>query len=1172
MKALFQLIILVSCAMGAQAKITGQWNFQNGDLSASIGTALAYRGDTANGTRFGTTTFFGIADIDGEPAHVMCFPAMTPTEGFIMSHGAQANGNGTMVNQYTIIMDVLFPSSSTGYRSLWQTDTNCTTDGDLFINGSSGIGISGIYNGTLTPDVWHRIAFTFDLTKRELGKFIDGTNVLTEPVGASPLSTNDMQYLDSITGVVDGRWALGTQVLLFADEDNETGLGYVSSIQFHNRTLTPNEIAALGSPNAAKIPPLVSSSLVQWDFDGNLASSTGGASLIADSTAPATSPEVTFTNVSINGQTANVACFSRGTVFRMVHGLASNNGGGNVNQYSLIMDVMFPARPTGWVSLWQTDTNNTTDGDWFINPTGGLGISSVYGGSLSDGQWGRVVLVVDSEAGTLTSYLDGTQVQQISGISLDGRWSLGPTALLFADENEENAAGYINSVQLRNNIMSATDIAELGSAQASGIPLSQQPSDLQVITPNGGEELTAGTTQAITWQAANPSGLVKIDLLIGGSFYRTLGQALMSQSNFSWTIDSGLGDTNNYQIRVSSVDFATVLDVSDNFFSITGCGKQPNFNFDKNMVQNGGFESGLANWQVIMGNPIVLGNTDGKGSPCAGDHFLHGGLDATTNMVVRQDVDLIAFGFSTNDLDNGAILNASAWMRNGYGGSTFDNQTYLRVAFLDSANQEISSARTLIPDNVAWIKRSVSALLPTGTRALRVEAIGLHRRDQDNDCFADEITATLGQASPSFNPTITKLPLLQDYRQDAMTLFWETDENLTTHAVDWGRSNITENTETHIETVQIDTSHYVHFATLTNLSPETHYTYCVCSGNTHSAFYTFRTAPLHDTPFSVAWWGDSQVGPQVLEQMIPSMTNNQVDLMAVVGDLVSSGASLSNWEDYWFTALEFDNIGQTRPALFARGNHDAEYAYCYAYSALPENGAWYAFNYGNSRFIFLDTEASTTVSPEQYSWLTNELASSETQNAAFRIVCFHRLPFSNLWNGGGYTGEEWVRNDWVPLFEKNHVDMVINGHSHCYDRGKTNGVTYIVTGGGGGALDTEVVTQWPVFTVQYSRYHYDLMQINGRDLSWTTLANTGEILDSFSLTSRIPHLSVGTLSSGPSWVLDGKLGETYVLEDSTDLIHWTPFRTNTLSRITRITAPLQTDSAERFIRSRVVDN
>ena len=316
--------------------------------------------------------------------------------------------------------------------------------------------------------------------------------------------------------------------------------------------------------------------------------------------------------------------------------------------------------------------------------------------------------------------------------------------------------------------------------------------------------------------------------------------------------------------------------------------------------------------------------------------------------------------------------------------------------------------------------------------------------------MADEVIVRVQRAWPLVNPQITKLPMLQDYRQDAMTLFWETDGNLALHEVDWGRTNVSEHTLTRIETVQIDSSHFMHRATLTGLAPETSYVYRVRSGTTTTFPFSFRTAPLRDTPFAVAWWGDSQENPSVLGQLIPSMVAHGVDWMGVAGDLASSGASLYDWHNYWFKPMETQNLAQSRPALFAHGNHDGEYPFSYAYSALPGNEAWYAFDYGNSRFIFLDTEASTGAVPEQYDWLANELARPETQNAAFRVVCFHKPPYCNLWNGGGYAGETWVRNDWVPLFQQYHVDAVINGHSHCYDRGVTNGVTYLIVGGGGG--------------------------------------------------------------------------------------------------------------------------
>jgi hypothetical protein len=156
----------------------------------------------------------------------------------------------------------------------------------------------------------------------------------------------------------------------------------------------------------------------QWDFCGNLASSTGGANLTANAAAPATAASVTFTTSSIGAQMAQVAAFTWATFFRMTHGLAANAGGSYLNQYTLIMDVMFPSRPVGWAVLWQTNPKNANDSDWFINPSGGLGISGLYGGSVADGTWNRVALVVDGAVGAFTSYLNSTGVQQISGVTL----------------------------------------------------------------------------------------------------------------------------------------------------------------------------------------------------------------------------------------------------------------------------------------------------------------------------------------------------------------------------------------------------------------------------------------------------------------------------------------------------------------------------------------------------------------------------------------------------------------------------------------------------------------------------------------------------------------------------------------------------------------------------------
>ena len=110
-------------AVTTHATVTGQWDFNSGTLAATVGTDLAYRGDTAGSTLFSTVTIGGLS------AKVMQFPAISPTQGYVMTHGIAPNGGGSYVNQYTLIMDIMFPAASTGtWRSLLQTSTANSND------------------------------------------------------------------------------------------------------------------------------------------------------------------------------------------------------------------------------------------------------------------------------------------------------------------------------------------------------------------------------------------------------------------------------------------------------------------------------------------------------------------------------------------------------------------------------------------------------------------------------------------------------------------------------------------------------------------------------------------------------------------------------------------------------------------------------------------------------------------------------------------------------------------------------------------------------------------------------------------------------------------------------------------------------------------------------------
>jgi autotransporter-associated beta strand protein/YVTN family beta-propeller protein len=225
--------------------VTGQWDFSRGDLRATVGADLEYLGDTTN------ITGFPSMNINGQTTRVMAFGSNSISQGFYMRHGASANGGGHFVNQYTLIMDVMFPSpSSDQWRALFQTDpfNHAGNDAEFYVgNGSAtpnanGIGAEGQFNGTLTPGAWYRIAFAVDLTApagQQLIKYVNGALVGSQ----------------SLSGGVDGRYALGPTAALFtAGISGFTQPGFVSSIQFVNGTLPAAAVAALAGPSASKLP------------------------------------------------------------------------------------------------------------------------------------------------------------------------------------------------------------------------------------------------------------------------------------------------------------------------------------------------------------------------------------------------------------------------------------------------------------------------------------------------------------------------------------------------------------------------------------------------------------------------------------------------------------------------------------------------------------------------------------------------------------------------------------------------------------------------------------------------------------------------------------------------------------------------------------------------------
>ncbi len=259
----FLLLAGLVAFTGRAQNTVAQWDFKNGDLTATVGQPLQYMGGAAAGTKFSTTTSLGLPDINGTPANVMGFPKTTPDQGYLMPVPGPIPAGSVGVNDWTLIMDVLIPGASVGNKIalLEIIDASLVSspgaaDAEFYFQGG-GLSYNGNPSGTINGDTWHRIAIVSDNSNgQKIYKYIDGVKVGEQGNGGPE--------------TIDGKWALdslGGTARLFNDDNDETAAGFVSSIQLRDRPLAPGQIFAIGGATAEGIPtvlPKVPSFPEQW--------------------------------------------------------------------------------------------------------------------------------------------------------------------------------------------------------------------------------------------------------------------------------------------------------------------------------------------------------------------------------------------------------------------------------------------------------------------------------------------------------------------------------------------------------------------------------------------------------------------------------------------------------------------------------------------------------------------------------------------------------------------------------------------------------------------------------------------------------------------------------------------------------------------------------------------
>lgn len=318
--------------------------------------------------------------------------------------------------------------------------------------------------------------------------------------------------------------------------------------------------------------------------------------------------------------------------------------------------------------------------------------------------------------------------------------------------------------------------------------------------------------------------------------------------------------------------------------------------------------------------------------------------------------------------------------------------------------------------------------------------------------FARRLADVCGEGGPTRlgESAFLRFPYLQKVGRDGAEVLWTTDvPDACTVRLTGPDGEPREVPATVDESAKL-LSGRQYVARLQGLEPDTTYCYeVVCEGEVWQASTGFRTAPGADPdePVRFVALGDLGMGSTAQFALLDQIRNVQFDLAVVTGDVGYNSGQLHQYEAFFFDV--YGELLRHVPFFPASGNHDNNDGPSAPFQqvfSLPENGGptgrerWYSFDWGPLHFAVLDTEDPSRA---QAAWLDRDLAAS---TAPWKIVVAHRPPFSS----GTHGGDDEVRERFVPLFEKHRVPLVLVGHEHNYERTiAINGVTYIVTGGGG---------------------------------------------------------------------------------------------------------------------------
>ncbi|WP_443946959.1 fibronectin type III domain-containing protein [Pedobacter sp. AW1-32] len=312
-----------------------------------------------------------------------------------------------------------------------------------------------------------------------------------------------------------------------------------------------------------------------------------------------------------------------------------------------------------------------------------------------------------------------------------------------------------------------------------------------------------------------------------------------------------------------------------------------------------------------------------------------------------------------------------------------------------------------------------------------------------------------------------------------------------------------------------------HSINFTGLQPDKMYTYRVGDGERWSEWFQFKTAPAGKKPFSFIYLGDAQNDikskwSRVIRRAFA--THGDARFIVHAGDLINRSNNDNEWGEWHFGG---GFINGMIPSIPSSGNH--EYfrdeqrtltldPHWRAQYTLPENGpeglkeSVYYIDYANVRVISLNSQMivlDSTSLKAQAKWLEEVLKNNPQQ---WTMITYHHPIYSTA---KGRDNKEF-RELFKPLFDRYHVDLLMQGHDHTYSRGqnlgtgvsgKVGGPMYVVSVAGPKMYKIDVEPRWMDVFAEDTQL-FQIISVDGDHLKYTAYKASGEIFDAFKLDKK----------------------------------------------------------------------